>query len=75
MKSYRFRLDLSWHHFAHYYRGDASRVEVIADGGQRLLIHARHFRSLLSSNGLHGHFQLTLTETNEVHSLLRLTTS
>ncbi|WP_076413630.1 DUF2835 domain-containing protein [Shewanella sp. UCD-KL12] len=70
-----FSMNISYHDFQQYYRGQADKVEVRDTKGRVLWIHGRHFRRFLTSLGIQGQFKLVLTEQGELVSLCKLKSS
>ncbi len=73
--TFYFSMNISYHDFQQYYRGQADKVEVRDTNGKILWIHGRHFRRFLTRLGIQGQFKLELTPEGELVSLCKLQSS
>lgn len=69
---YTFSLAIPAHQMARYYQGTANDVQVRADTGEQLKFAARHLRSFLTPQGVHGRFELQTDENQRFLSLKKL---
>lgn len=58
-RRYRFFLQLTPEQCLGYYQGTVRYVMVLADSGERVQLHADHFRAFISHSGVSGRFELT----------------
>lgn len=63
--SIRFKLDLSYEQYASVYRGTAKTITTLSDDGRRILFPAIHVRRFVTPSGIHGHFEMELTDRNQ----------
>ena len=68
----RFSLQLSYNQYLLVYQGVAKHISVIADDGRRIAFPAGNIQSFLTKDGIHGYFEMKLTEKNKFVSLVRL---
>jgi hypothetical protein len=68
----RFRLNLSAEHYLRFYRGQASRVSVIAEDGRRIEFPAIALRPFVTALGVRGDFQLIVDADNRLLRLERI---
>lgn len=67
-----FSLNITYHDFQQFYRGEANKVEVHDSHGRTLWIHGRHFRRFLTRSGIVGQFKMELNAQGELLSLCKL---
>lgn len=70
--NFRFSLNISWTAYQQYYNGNAEHIRCVANSGQVLEVHARHFRHLLNEAGLRGEFLLELDQSHKFKRIERL---
>ena len=70
--TYHFSLDISVDEYQRYYRGTAQNVIVRSREGLRVQFPASALRPFVSSNGVHGHFALSMDKNNKLVNLQRL---
>jgi len=68
----RFRLALSYDQYLAVYQGTAKTVTTIADDGRRIVFPAGNIQRFLSKQGIHGHFEMELTEQHKFVGIRRL---
>ncbi|WOT03782.1 DUF2835 family protein [Shewanella youngdeokensis] len=57
---FQFAFNMSYQDFLPYYKGQATKVEVIDTKGRTLWISARHFRPFFSRTGIRAHFEMVV---------------
>lgn len=72
MNVIRFSLQLSYNQYLLVYQGAAKQISVIADDGRRIAFPAGNIQSFLTKDGVHGYFEMKLTEQNKFISLVKL---
>lgn len=68
----RFKLALSYDQYLAVYQGTAKTVTTIADDGRRIVFPAGNIQRYLSTQGIHGHFEMELTRQNKFVGIRRL---
>lgn len=64
-----FQLNISQDLFLRHYQGTANSVQVISECGKKLRFPATRLRPLLTHNGIHGRFCLTIDANNRFINL------
>ena len=72
MNCVRFRLQISAEDFLNYYTGQAKRVSVVSDEGQRVEFPAEHLREFVVADGISGYFELCFDQNNRFQYLQRI---
>ncbi len=72
MGKIRFRIALSSDEFLLYYNGSASTLIVKAEDGRRVQLPAGRFRQFVTTEGIHGHFEITLDDRNKLVNITKL---
>lgn len=69
---YRFQLFLTYEECRQYYDGSYSAIQVMAHTGQTVQFPAEHIRPFVTSQGVHGIFEMEVDNTNKFKSLKKL---
>jgi hypothetical protein len=72
MKTYRFSLILTSAQCLAYYAGHIRYVLVWADTGQKIQLHAEHFRPFITHAGVSGRFELITTAAGKFVQLKKI---
>ncbi|MGO1246817.1 MAG: DUF2835 family protein [Oceanisphaera sp.] len=72
MKKLRFRVAISRAQLLQYYQGRTGLLLVTTEQGVRLKVALHHFRTFVSHNGLHGHFEIELSPDNKLQRITLL---
>ncbi|MFI3245700.1 MAG: DUF2835 family protein [Ferrimonas sp.] len=70
--TFSFSLNVPALRLQQYYRGQATHLNVSTHCGRQMQIHLRHLRPFVTSNGLSGHYQMTLDGQGQLLELVRL---
>lgn len=68
---YYFSINLSYHDFLPYYRGEIHAIVVTTNLGTKVKFPAMHLRNHLTNSGIYGHFCLE-TQNNKFLSLTKI---
>ncbi|PPD22422.1 MAG: topoisomerase II [Methylomonas sp.] len=68
----RFRLDLGYVQYLAVYQGIAKTVVTTADDGRRIEFPVANIHRYLDISGIHGYFEMELTEQNKFVGIRRL---
>ena len=72
MQRFRFRLAISAAELQRYYTGRVSALTVMTEQGLRLQLPLHHFRAFVGHGGLHGRFEVELSERKSLQRLQRI---
>ncbi len=72
MQAVYFRMELSRDQVLSYYQGMARKVVVTATDGRRVQFPAEHLRPFVAANGVHGLFEMILSDEHRLIELRRL---
>jgi len=71
-RHYFFHLQISQDQFLRHYQGAVNSIQVVSECGKTLRFPASRLRPLLSHNGIHGRFCLTISPENRFISLRQI---
>jgi hypothetical protein len=72
MKSYHFRIQISYQEFEKLYRVPNTVVKVLSDEGLMIQLPASRFVPFFTQLGVRGYFELQLTDDNKFQQLVCL---
>ncbi len=72
MRSFIFRVNITYQIFLQHYSGAASSVVVMTENGLKLQLPAVRLRPFLTQMGVKGRFQVAVDENNKLTTLTKL---
>ncbi|MGB0894901.1 MAG: DUF2835 family protein [Parashewanella sp.] len=69
---FQFKVSLTYDQFFEFYSGAVQRIQVTDTKRRVLHIHARHFRSYITRQGIDGFFEMKLNSNGELQYLTKL---
>lgn len=72
MRSFTFRVNISYQVFLQHYSGAASSAVVITENGLKLQLPAVRLRPYLTQMGVRGRFQVAVDDNNKLTTLTKL---
>lgn len=72
MRSFTFRVNISYQVFLQHYSGAASSAVVITENGLKLQLPAMRLRPYLTQMGVRGRFQVAVDDNNKLTTLTKL---
>ena len=71
-KFIRFYLDISYDQYLAVYQGIAQSITTISDDGLRIVFPAGKIQRFLTKDGIHGHFEMELTQKNKFVAITKI---
>ncbi|EAR53647.1 MULTISPECIES: DUF2835 domain-containing protein [unclassified Photobacterium] len=72
MRSFTFRVNISYQVFLQHYSGAASSAVVVTENGLKLQLPAVRLRPYLTQMGVRGRFQVAVDDNNKLTTLTKL---
>ncbi|KJF80900.1 DUF2835 domain-containing protein [Photobacterium angustum] len=72
MRSFTFRVNISYQVFLQHYSGTASSAVVMTENGLKLQLPAVRLRPYLTQMGVRGRFQVAVDDNNKLTTLTKL---
>ncbi|PSV27502.1 DUF2835 domain-containing protein [Photobacterium sp. GB-56] len=72
MRSFTFRVNISYQVFLQHYFGAASSAVVVTENGLKLQLPAVRLRPYLTQMGVRGRFQVAVDDNNKLTTLTKL---
>ncbi|MCG3863432.1 MULTISPECIES: DUF2835 domain-containing protein [unclassified Photobacterium] len=72
MRSFTFRVNISYQVFLQHYSGAASSAVVVTENGLKLQLPAVRLRPYLTQMGVQGRFQVAVDSNNKLTTLTKL---
>ncbi|PQJ66902.1 DUF2835 domain-containing protein [Photobacterium angustum] len=72
MRSFTFRVNISYQVFLQHYSGAASSAVVVTESGLKLQLPAVRLRPFLTQMGVRGRFQVAVDNNNKLTTLTKL---